>query len=256
MCEDIDPILERWGPGPGCRKIVGPDGREKVQLRVSIDGRRGILQFDCDGRPDGRRPHGRRFAFDHHLQRLEDHLKKGEPPGSFALSHEEARELIEEAVLVYQRYVVLLELGDYGRVVEDTERNMRLFSFLGKHAGEEEDRRFLEKWWPYIVRVNRTAAALDRAEGGDIEGAIEQIREARRQIISLHEQDDPVFTLERDRSMSALSELEGAFRKKLPVDEIARLEEEKREAVAKEDFARAAALRDRITELKERGRSD
>ena len=36
------------------RKIVGEDGKEKLQVRLDL----GLLQMELNGRPDGERPHG------------------------------------------------------------------------------------------------------------------------------------------------------------------------------------------------------
>jgi hypothetical protein len=250
VTSDIDPILESWDAPAGVRRIVGAGGVEKVQLRVEVNGHRGILQFNCDGRADGERPHGCDFALDHAASRLERHIRKGGEASTFKLSHEEALELIEEAVLTYNRYVVLLQMEDYDRVSRDTERNMRLFRFLKRHAKEPEDADALEKWWPYIIRIHYTSRALKAAEAGDWEAALGAVNEAEREIIALPEQDDPVFTVERERSAKALGELEGHFARRVPPERVRLLEDEKLRAIEREDYERAGRLRDEIERLR------
>jgi hypothetical protein len=252
VTEDIDPILESWEAPRGARKITGADGAEKVQLRVEIDGHRGILQFNCDSRPDGKRMHGGDFALDHHVARFERHVVSGSPALEFRLSHEEAMELVEEAVIVYQRYVVMLQLEDYGRVVRDTERNMRLFRFLNRHAESTEDALALAKWWPYIIRIHYTARALGAAERHDYEEALAAVREAECEILALPEQDDEVFKCERVRSSKALSEMESFFARRVPPEKIVLLEDEKLRAIEREDYESAARLRDRIERLRKK----
>jgi hypothetical protein len=100
LTDDIDPILESWDSPGGVRRITGADGSEKVQLLIEANGHRGLVQFDCDGRPDGEHPHGCDFVLDHQIARFERHVVSAGPPEDFLLSHEEAAELIEEAVLV------------------------------------------------------------------------------------------------------------------------------------------------------------
>lgn len=251
MTDDIDPILESWDSFGGARRITGADGREKVQLRVEASGHRGLVQFDCDGRPDGEHPHGRDFALDHQIARFERHVAHAGPAEDFLLSHEEAAELIEEAVLVYNRYVLLLQLEDYDRVVRDTKRNMRLFSFLHRHAESSEDANALEKWWPYIIRINQTARAFAAAGREDYEEALDAAREAEREILALPDQDDPVFKVERERSVKAIAEMEAMFAQRVPPDRVALLEEEKLRAVEREDYEHAARLRDEIERLRE-----
>ncbi len=250
MSEDIDPILDSWGTPSGARKIAGADGVEKVQLRVEVNGHRGILQLNCDGRPDGGRPHGCDFALDFQVEMFGRHVGRGHPAEEFRLSHDEAVELIEEAVVMYQRYVVLLQLGDYERVIRDTDRNMRLFRFLKRHAGNEEDGDALEKWWPYIIRIHHTARAFLAAERRDFEKALAAVREGEREMLVLSEQDDDTFRIERDRSVRSLSEMETFFAKSVPPEEIALLEDRKLTAIEREDYERAARLRDKIERLR------
>jgi hypothetical protein len=257
LTDDIDPILESWDSPGSARTIIGADGQQKVQLRVEANGHRGLVQFDCDGRPDGKLPYGCDFVLDHHMARFERHVAAAGPAEDFRLTHEESAELIEEAVLVYNRYVLLLQLEDYDRVVRDTERNMRLFRFLHRHAEVPEDANALEKWWPYIIRISQTAKAFAAAGREDFEGALAAAREAERELLALPDQDDPVFKVERDRSVKAVTEMEAVFGRRVPPDRVVLLEEEKLRAVEREDYEHAARLRDEIERVRgETGRAD
>ena len=54
---DLNTLLRDWPHEPGAikvRKIIGLDGREKLQLRIDL----GVLQMEMTGRPDGARPQG------------------------------------------------------------------------------------------------------------------------------------------------------------------------------------------------------
>src|ERR1043165_7284393 len=56
MSLDLNTILKDWPHQNGSikvRKIVGLDGREKLQLRIDLGG----LQMELRGRPHGVRPH-------------------------------------------------------------------------------------------------------------------------------------------------------------------------------------------------------
>jgi hypothetical protein len=246
MSEDLIGLLRDWPLGDdNVRRIVGDDGREKVQIRVCINSYHGILQFDCDGRPDGARPHGRDFALDYHEDEFRQHRD------AFHLSHEQAEALFEESTMTYQRYIVLLQMNDYRRVIHDTERNMRLFRFMHQHASEEDDRNALEKWWPYIIRIHAAAKAMDMRQNGDFAAALELVRAARREIEALAEQDDEVFRSERERSYRALDELEQLINEQRPLSQIERLERLRDEAIREEKYELAARLRDRINALRE-----
>lgn len=269
MNEDIGPILAHWpyGEGTNVRKIVGADGAEKVQIRVVMEGLHGLLQFNCDGRPDGKRPHGHPFALDYCEELLRPRGPgQGTPnalngvggpdSGEFKLTREQAAELFEESSITYQRYIILLEMNDYHRVIRDTTRNMRLFRFVHEHAAENEDRNRLEKWWPYIIRIHHTAHAMLRLKEEDYDGATRAVEQARRELQNLVPQDDEVFGMEMNRSKKALEELQKAIEERRPPSEMELLEREKREAVQHEDYERAAGLRDRIEELRKRDERD
>jgi hypothetical protein len=230
-------------PEANVRRIVGDDGRLKLQMRVCVETYHGILQLNCDGRPDGERPHGREFALEFYEERA-----RREP--GFALSSEQTQELFEEGLMTYHRYVLLLRLGDHQRVIRDTERNMRLFRFVNSWAADAEDRERLEKWWPYIIRIHHTARAMECLEQGDFGGAAAAVRAAREQIAALTEMEDEVFQTERERSESALAELEQLIDRHRPLTAVERLEREKDEAVENEDFELAARLRDEIARMK------
>jgi len=249
---DIGPLLREWPHDPqnSARRIVGDDGREKIQMRVRVGTYHGIIQFECDGRPDGERPYGCEFALDHYEEKLRRRESAGRAGESFTLDEDGARELFDEGTMVYERYVVLLQLGDHDRVIRDVERNMRLFSFVNRWAEREEDRETLEKWWPYIIRIHGTACAEKRLAAGDHLGALEAVREARRKIGDIAEMEDRIFHVERERSLKALREIEERIERVRPLDEVEQLEREKQEAVRRQDFERAAVLRDKINELK------
>jgi hypothetical protein len=249
--EDIQPILERWPleEGHNFRKIIGADGRERLQIRVCIDTYHGILQFDCDGRPDGQRPHNCPFALDYFIARQRHCAAAG---GEFGLSEEDCEELFVESHQIYQRYVILLQVGDYPRTVRDTERNMELFRFVHAYARREQDRNRLERWWPYILRIHHTAKALQALDRQDYATAASEVDAARRRIGALAESDEETFQVERKRSLAALDDLAGQIDSQRPLSAVEKLEREKRAAIEAEDYRRAAELRDRINDLRER----
>ncbi len=72
MSKDIGTLLNEWEYDPfnHVRKIVGEDGREKIQVRVEL----GILQMEVDGRPDGKRPYGMESLLDYYQSQFEKHI--------------------------------------------------------------------------------------------------------------------------------------------------------------------------------------
>jgi hypothetical protein len=189
-------------------------------------------------------------ALEYHLHRLNQAKFSGRE-ADFELGPEECGELFQEGTLYYFRYVRLFQLKDWARTVRDTERNLRAFDFLHRYAQREEDQQFLEKWRPYILRVHASAAAMVEVEKGAYDEAARITRETIRKVESLEDLEDETFRFERERSLTALRELDSQIKKNRPLSELEKLEHQLRRAIDTQEFERAARLRDRIRELRQ-----
>ena len=255
MTEDIGPILRQWpyNQDNSIRKIIDPNGVEKIQVRVDQGAFQGILQMELDGRPDGHTPHNCDFVLDHYRHKLDQHVQtRGEETG-FQLTRSHCRELFNESRQLYERYVFLLQIQDYDRVIRDTELNMDLFRFVNRYAATEKDRQNLEKWWPYILRIHAIARIMIATQDDDYESGIRIVRDTMEKIEALEEVAAEEFHVEKRRSVKALQELLEEFEQKRPLSESERLKKDLLTAIEQEEFERAAELRDRIHNLGENG---
>jgi hypothetical protein len=244
---DLRGILKSWpyDPDHDARILPGDDGRDILQVRTPL----GIEQHELTGRPDGARPHGMESALEYHLRRLEQAKAAGRE-AEFTLGARECGELFNEGTLYYFRYVRLFQLKDWTRTLCDTARNLRVFDFVRRYAGREEDRQFLEKWRPYVIRVNASAAAMLELDKRAYERALRLTNEAVAQIEALGDLDDETFKFERERSLAAMRELVSQIQKNRPLSEIEQLEHQLRRAIERQEFERAAQLRDRLRTLR------
>jgi hypothetical protein len=244
---DIRGLLEDWpyDPENDARIVRGKDGREILQVRTPL----GLEQLEMQGRPDGARPHAMETALEFHRQKLARAKAAGSEDG-FELSAEHCAELFSEGTLFYFRYLRLFQLKRWADTVRDTTRNLRLFDFVRSYAAREEDREYLEKWRPYILRMNTAASALLCLEQGDAPKALKIIQTGRDQIAALDEMDDETFRFERKRSQAALRELEKQLQRTQPVSPMDRLQRQLHCAIERQEFERAAELRDRIRTLR------
>ena len=244
---DLRRILEGWPyePENDARMTRGDDGREILQVRTPL----GVEQYEVEGRPDGAKPHGLESALHYYLQRLEQARRAGKEDG-FTLGPRECSELFNEGTLYYFRYVRLFQLKDWLRTIRDTGRNLQVFDLVHRYARREEDQQFLEKWRPYIMRVNSSAGVMLQLDKRAYDRALEIADEAMKKIEALEELDDETFKFEKERSLGALRDLAAQIKRNKPMSELEQLEYQLRRAVERQEFERAAQLRDRIRTLK------
>src|SRR5512133_808929 len=201
---DLRGLLQKWpyDPDDDARVVRGDDGREILQVRTPV----GIEQYETDGRPDGARPHGKETALDHYL----DQWKRAKDEGreeAFKLDSRQCGELFTEGTLFYFRYVRLFQLKDWKRTVRDTRRNLRVFDFVHQFAKRPEDREYLEKWRPYIIRVNASAAVMLELESQGYDKALAIANQAIAEVEKLDGLEEETFQYEKERSLVALREL-------------------------------------------------
>lgn len=240
------------------RVIKSDDGKAKIQFKMNeciVKGiygpLRGVFQLDLDGRPHGEKPHDRDFALDYYVEELEKYKKEHDSEEGFTLDKKACGELFEESGELYNRYVFLHQLNDLQRIVRDTERNMDLFRFVHEYAADEDDRNQLEKWWPYILRINGTTKAKIYISKKNYDLALATIQETTGKIENLEEVNAIEFYKEKERSLKYLQDMEGDIIKINPKSRFKKLHDKLEEAVANEDYEKAAILRDHIAEYLE-----
>jgi len=247
MSKDIGGLLNEWeyDPFSHVRKIIGEDGKEKIQVRVEL----GMLQMEVDGRPDGKRPYGMESLLGYYESLLQEHISKHRTEEGFELDGEACEELRQEGLLYYHRYVLFFELGDYERTVSDTERNGRLFDFVWKYAKDKKDAFALEQYRAYIIRMNASARALREAQLHNYDSAVRHVRDAIEKIEDLPPVDNPTFLFEKKRSLSVLSGMLKELQARRPPSKMDILRNELSRAIDEERFEDAARLRDEISKL-------
>lgn len=243
---DIRGILQNWpfDPENDARFTQGEDGRQILQVRTPV----GIEQYELDGRPDGTRPRGLESALEYFARKLSGARADGRE-SEFKLDQHECNELFSEGTLYYFRYVRLFQLKDWARTVRDTTRNLRVFDLIHRYARREEDQQFLEKWRPYIIRIQASAGAMLELEKRAYDAALRMATDGVERIEALDDWDDETFQFERNRSLAALRELASQIKRNRPLSELEQLQHQLRRAIERQEFERAAQLRDKIKEL-------
>jgi hypothetical protein len=245
MSLDLNDLLRDWPHEPGqikVRRILGTDGKEKIQLRIDL----GLIQMETTGRPDGEHPHGCESLLTYHAALAQE---KEAGTEQYVLSPDEVSELQQEGIQYYHRYISLFQLNDFPGVIRDTQRNIDLFNFVNQHGGGEEFSHSLEQFRPYVLMMNTRARASIELERGDFAAALRQIERGREKIAEIFNTAESPDAVERSPEIAFLDEWMEEIRAKQPKQPMTKLEKMQREmeiAVANEAYERAAELRDAI----------
>ncbi len=246
MSLDLNTILKDWPHQNGSikvRKILGLDGREKLQLRIDL----GVLQMELSGRPDGIRPYGCESLLEYHQRRAARVEEQGE---TYELTAEQCAELQQEGIQYYHRYLSLFQINDFVGVVRDTQRNLDLFDFVTAHTEREEVSWTLQQFRPYVLMMNTRGKASIFLSRGKFAEAMAEIERGRDVIREFFQRSNFPELATRSSEIHFLDEWLEEVRAKRPLSKIEIMQREMESAVAKELYERAAQLRDAIKQLK------
>jgi len=259
MNRDISSLLTDWPFVPGqinARMIEGDDGEPKVQVRLDL----GIVQMFADGRPDGERPHGHPSLLEYYESQVEqaDDPLAGEGGGESAksdnkltLKPDDCRALREEAAQFYQRFLALLVLEDFERVVRDTTRNLRVLDFCQKHAQADEDKVVLEQFRPYINMMRARALASQALKDNEPKAAIHAIDEGLEALRLYFSDAGKPQAFDQSTEVEMLRGMRESLIPKLPVSQKSELKQRLAKALEQENYELAAILRDELKQLKD-----
>ena len=251
MSLDLNTILKDWPHENGnikVRKIVGLDGREKLQLRVDL----GVLQMEMTGRPDGQRPHNCESLLQYHQKQAGHAEAKGE---AYELTPEQCAELQQEGIQYYHRYLSLFQINDFEGVVRDTQRNLDLFTFVTQHSDREEFSWSLQQFRPYVLMMNTRGKASILLGQGKFPEAIAEIERGREVIVDFLQQSNFPELTSKSSEIAFLDEWLEEVKAKRPLSKLEVMQREMQTAIAKELYERAAELRDAIKVLKTQKRA-
>ena len=232
MRRDIDEALQGWPYDPEAGEVVARetrarDGRPLVQVRVEL----GILQMEAEGRPDGVRPHGFASYLDYLRHRAAGRgLAPGGKSPSWQMSAEQAAEADHEFAQFFHRRVAWLALNRYDRAQADAD-------YVASH----------ERFRGLVLFHRTQAAAALALERRKPDEAIDAVRDGAAKLAAHQEAWEAAHEGDETPNGALIEQLgllEVEIRGKFAVEKT--LREQLDEAVADEDYERAARLRDQI----------
>ena len=249
MSLDLNDLLRDWPHEPGVikvRKILGSDGKEKIQLRIDL----GLIQMETSGRPDGQKPHNCDSLLEFHQSRAKRAEKKSE---TFTLNAEEIGDLQQEGIQYYHRYISFFQLTDYQGVIRDTQRNLDMFDFVAKYAEREEMAQSVEQFTPYVLMMNTRARASIEIEREEFAAAVGKIEEGMEKIRAFYEKMENPEAAANSAELGFLGEWGDEMRARQPLTKLEKMQREMDKAIAAEAYERAAELRDQIKAQQRKG---
>jgi hypothetical protein len=158
--------------------------------------------------------------------------------------------LQQESMQYYYRYLSLLHLEEFEGVLRDTEHNLRLFDLIHEYAEDERLRWPLENYRPYVLRINTLAQAEIEVQQQNFLRALEVIQQGIERIENFFRQHDREDLIDDCREIHILRERAAQIDTHRPVSWEEELERRLKEAVAAEDYERAAVLRDELKAIR------
>jgi tetratricopeptide (TPR) repeat protein len=248
---DISHLLEHWDYKPGqvvVRKFKARDGTEKIQLRVDL----GLLQMNAEGRPDGKQPFGHPSLHEYYQSKLYKHIAENDgSEEGFKLKAEDCSKLQLESLQYHHRYICLLQLGDFAGVMRDAERNLTVFEFVGKHAESDELAWSLRQFQPQLLMIHTRAQAMQALEAGDYPDAIQLVEDGIETIRNFFREYARNDLLEQSGEIQSLEAWLAEIRANRPLSAREKLEQALSEAVKREDYEKAAEVRDALRNLEQ-----
>jgi hypothetical protein len=234
---DIDSILHEWPFKPGviaARLVPTGDGREVLQMRIEM----GLLQMEITGRPDGEHPGGADTCLAW-LKGLADAQGK-----AYKLSDEHRIEIDREFLQFYHRRICCLALRRFAGAVADADHTLALIDFVTAHSADPQWTASHEQYRPFVLFHRIQAAAMMELEKSGPEIAIETINQGVAQMQEVFSRIGADEEFGRDELVNQLTAMQASLREEYRVGKT--LGEQLADAVASEEYERAARLRDEI----------
>lgn len=247
MSKDISNILKTWEfstENGFVRRIIGNDGREKIQRRIDL----GVIQMESEDRPDGVTPYGFPSLYDY-LKKLSEEYRENPTGEEFEVSPDDCNALQAEALLYYQRRLCFFELQDYTSAARDARRNLEVFAFIRRYAEREEDAMKVDQFRGFVIYHRVKAEVLGCLEKKEYDFALSYIDHAERELMDFYTGYGKGDEFEEGDEYKQLEMWRDQIERLRPLSHLEILQNELTEAVAREEYERAAEIRNEIQRL-------
>ena len=237
---NISDILDNWdydSQSIRARLVAGRNGASDViQMRVEM----GVIQMETEGRPDGYRPEGFATYLDLLLQ---EEISRDE---QWTLDDEQCMEVDREFMQFYQRRISWLAIKEYARVMVDADHTLALMDFCKRHSPDDGWTIVHEQYRPFVLFHRTQAAAYHQLNEATPQAAIQCINNGLHTIKDIFTEHDLEEHFDEDELVSQLRDIRESLRTEYSVGKT--LHEQLAEAIASEQYERAAEIRDQLSQ--------
>jgi hypothetical protein len=256
---DLSIIIGDWpyddeNEAANVRRVVGVDGRKKVQLRIQG----GLIQWEVDGRPDGRRPYGCGSILEH-CRNLLDGGRSGSPApdGDRAFSSDMVTELVDELFEYCRRSRALFLAGDYARSLRDSVHSLEILRAVRENGPRAGLTFRYDRYRPGLLVDRARAEMLCHVRAGDMAKALRALTRGIKEVERFYADYDMQDQIGDSSERQVLVDLRRSLREKynVPLDDqelLYALKVEQEIAVRTENYEMAARLRDKIDLVRHR----
>jgi hypothetical protein len=233
--QNIDGILRTWPYDPdsvSVRLVQGDDGRDLIQMRIEM----GLLQLETTGRPDGQRPEGAETYYDF---LLDQSIRKGE---HYVLNEEQCAEADREFVQFYHRRICWLAMREFAKAVKDADHTLGLMDLCRSHSPDDQWTVSHEQYRPFVLFHRIQAAALAELDSSGPEAAVQAVNQGLERLRGIFVEHGVEDDFPGHEMVERLTEFRETLRDKFAVGRT--LQEQLADAIAAEEYERAAKLRD------------
>lgn len=247
---DLTEFLRDWPHEPGhvnARRIIGRDGEPKIQVRIEL----GVIHMEMSGRPDGRRPDGYASLLALQRHRMRQYQSQTGLDAGFVLSEDEARDLRDEALQYYHRYVALFAIGEYELVIRDTAHILEIDELCRAGAANPSDREALQPFRTSAVTMRARAGAEFALAAGQPKDAMNALDRGLAELRTVFQELGRPEAYDEANEVALLRGMRDVLVPKLPASQRVELHQRLQAAIEAENYELAAILRDEIRMMKD-----
>ena len=160
------------------------------------------------------------------------------------LNEEQCREIDREFAQFYNRRICCLALRQFARAVTDADYTLALMDFVSAHAPDPQWALSHEQYRPFVLFHRIQASAMLELQDSGPEAAIETINVGLGQMRGVFARFGVEEQFDQDELVGQLAAMKESLREEYQVGKT--LAEQLSDAVAAEEYERAARIRDQM----------